>query len=104
MKMAQSRQKSYADNRRRNLDFEVRDWIYRKVSPMRGVTRFGIKGNLNLRYVETYEILEKVETVAYHLDLPTEFYGIYNMFHMSSLRKSLGAQTQEVVDPEGISL
>lgn len=74
METAQSQQKSYADSKRRNLDFEVQDWVYMKVSLMRGVTRFSVEGKLSLRYIRPYKILEKVGAVAYCLDLPTEFH------------------------------
>ena len=65
MKTAQSRQKSYADNRRRSIDFKVGDWVYVKVSPMRGVSRFGVKNKLSPRYVGPYEIVEKVGVVPF---------------------------------------
>ncbi|WMV51220.1 hypothetical protein MTR67_044605 [Solanum verrucosum] len=61
LKTAHSRQKSYADNRKRDLEFEVGDWVYLKISPMKGVMRFGKKGKLSPRYVEPYEILKRVE-------------------------------------------
>ena len=70
--MAYSRQKSYADNRRRNLEFEEGDMVYLKISPMKGVFRFGNKGKLSPRYVGPYEILQRVGKVAYELKLPSE--------------------------------
>ncbi|KAF5462798.1 hypothetical protein F2P56_018775 [Juglans regia] len=69
---------------------------------MRGVSRFRVKGKLSLRYVGLYEIVEKVGAVAYRLELPTEFQEIHNVFHVSSLKKSFGNQTQVVVDPDSI--
>ncbi|WMV45529.1 hypothetical protein MTR67_038914 [Solanum verrucosum] len=72
LKTAQSRQKSYADVRRRALEFKVGDWVYLKVSPMKGVVRFGKKGKLSPRYVGPYEITRRVGKVAYELGLPKE--------------------------------
>ncbi|WMV24393.1 hypothetical protein MTR67_017778, partial [Solanum verrucosum] len=70
LKMAQSRQKSYTDVRRRALEFEVDDWVYLKVSPMKGVMRFGKKGKLSARYIGPYRIVKRVGNVAYELELP----------------------------------
>ena len=61
---AQSRQKSYADRRRRELEFEVGDLVYLKVSPMKGVQRFGLKGKLSPRYIGPFEVVERVGSVA----------------------------------------
>lgn len=71
------------------MDFEVDDWVYVKVSSMRGVTRFRKKGNLSPRYVGPYKILDKVGAVEYRLNLLPEFHGIHNVFHVSSLKKIL---------------
>ncbi|KAH0665088.1 hypothetical protein KY285_026294 [Solanum tuberosum] len=70
LKTAQSRQKSYPDVRRRELEFEVDDWVYLKVSPMKGVMRFGKKGKLSPRYIFPYRISKRVGNVAYELELP----------------------------------
>jgi hypothetical protein len=59
LKIAQSRQRSYADTRRRDLSFEVGDFVYLKVSPIRGVRRFGVKGKLAPRYICLYHILAR---------------------------------------------
>ncbi|XP_017976443.1 PREDICTED: uncharacterized protein LOC108661960 [Theobroma cacao] len=83
----QSRQKSYADNRQRNLEFQVRDHVFLKVSPTKGVMRFGKKGKLSPRYIGLFEILEKVGTVAYCLALPPDLSNIHPAFHVSMLRK-----------------
>ena len=83
MKAAQSRQKSYADKRRRPLTFEVGDNVYLKVSPMKGVKRFGVKRKLAPRYVGPYKIMEWKGNVAYKLQLPLEMSAIFDVFHVS---------------------
>jgi hypothetical protein len=70
LKLAQLRQKSYADNRRRELRFQVGDFVYPKVSPMRGLCRFKIRGKLAPRYIGPFKILEQRDEVAYQLKLP----------------------------------
>ena len=87
MKTAQSRQKSYADRRRRPLEFQVGDLVFLKVAPMKGVMRFGKKGKLSPRYIGPFEILERVGKVAYKLALPSELAAVHNVFHVSMLRK-----------------
>ncbi|EOX99963.1 Uncharacterized protein TCM_009073 [Theobroma cacao] len=87
MLTAQSRQKSYADNRRRDLEFQVGDHVFLKVSPTKGVMRFGKKGKLSPRYIGPFEILEKVGAVAYRLALPPDLSNIHPVFHVSMLRK-----------------
>ncbi|XP_073019335.1 uncharacterized protein [Primulina eburnea] len=87
LKDAQDRQKSWADMKRRPVEFEVGEKAYVKVSPMKGVIRFNKAGKLNLRYVGPFEILEKVGTLAYRLALPPDMSRIHNVFHVSQLRK-----------------
>jgi hypothetical protein len=69
-KVAQSRKKSYADKRRRYLSFEIGDFVYHKVSPMRGTRRFRVKGKLTPRYVRPFNIIDRKGEVAYELELP----------------------------------
>jgi hypothetical protein len=90
LKTAQSRQKSYSDTRRRDLVFNVDDWVYLKVSPMKGVVRFGKKGKLSPRYVGPYRIVRRVGKVAYELELPLEMAMVHPVFHVSMLRKCVG--------------
>ena len=77
---AYSRQKSYADNRKRPLEFNVGDQVYLKISPMKGVMRFGRKGKLSPRYVGPYEILQRVGEVAYELALLAELSSVHQSF------------------------
>ena len=85
--MAQSRQKSYADIRCRPLEFEVGDHVFLKVMPKRGVVRFGKRRKLLPRFIGPFEILERIETVAYRLALPPNMSGFHVVFHVSMLRK-----------------
>jgi hypothetical protein len=73
------------------LEFGIRDHVYLRVSPMKGVKRFGVKGKLMPRYIEPFPILEKCGTVAYKLDLSPSLVGVHDIFHMSQLKKCLKA-------------
>ena len=84
---AQGRQKSYADVRRRPLEFEVGDYVFLKVMPKRGVVRFGKRGKLSPRFIGPFEILERVGTVAYLLALSPNMLGVHKVFHVSMLWK-----------------
>ncbi|XP_042415106.1 uncharacterized protein LOC122004253 [Zingiber officinale] len=84
---AQSRQRSYADHRQRGLKFTVGDHVFLKVSPMKGVLRFGKKGKLSPRYIEPFEILDRIGARAYRMALPPNLSGVHNVFHVSMLRK-----------------
>nr|GEY01216.1 putative reverse transcriptase domain-containing protein [Tanacetum cinerariifolium] len=89
LKAARDRQKSYADNRCKPLEFEVRDQVLLKVSHWKGAIRFGKKGKLAPRYVGPFEILERVGPVAYGLRLPEELSSVHDTFHVSNLKKCL---------------
>ena len=89
LKTARSRQKSYADHRRKDLDFEVGDQVFLKVSPWKGIMRFGKKGKLSLRFVGPFEVIDRVGPVAYRISLPPNMDNIHNVFHVSMLRKYL---------------
>ncbi|GKC63020.1 hypothetical protein Tco_1095618 [Tanacetum coccineum] len=69
------------------MEFQVRDRVMLKVSPWKGVVRFGKRGKLNPRYVGPFKVLEKVGSVAYKLELPQELSSVYNTFHVSNLKK-----------------
>ncbi|GJV56089.1 putative reverse transcriptase domain-containing protein [Tanacetum coccineum] len=90
------RQKSYADKRRKPLEFSVGDCVLLKVSPWKGVIRFGKKGKLAPRFVGPFEIIEKVGPVAYQLDLPEELNGVHDTFHVSNRKKCLVDPTLQV--------
>jgi hypothetical protein len=100
LKEAQARQKNYADKRCRPLFFQVKDHVYLKVSPMKGVNRFGVKGKLAPRYIGPFPILEQCEPVAYRLQLPETLYAVHDVFHVSQLKKFLRIpdRTIDVVD------
>ncbi|GJX31528.1 putative nucleotidyltransferase, ribonuclease H [Tanacetum coccineum] len=86
LKEARSRQKSYADKHRRDLEFQVGDRVFLKVSPFRGVKRFGIKGKLSPRFIGPFEILERIGEVSYRLALPPQLSHVHDVFHVSLLR------------------
>jgi hypothetical protein len=96
MLTAQSRQKSYADQHRRKLEFKVGDQVFLKVSPMKGVFRFDKKGKLSPRYVGPFEVNEIVGPVAYRVALPPELAGVHDVFHVSTLRKHIPDPSQVV--------
>ncbi|GKF13083.1 hypothetical protein Tco_0051009 [Tanacetum coccineum] len=96
LKAARDRQKSYADNRRKSLEFEVEDRVMLKVSPWKGDIRFGKKGKLAPTYVGPFEILEKIGPVAYRLRWPEELSGIHDTFHVSNLKKCLADSSLHV--------
>ncbi|GKE67871.1 putative reverse transcriptase domain-containing protein [Tanacetum coccineum] len=83
------RQRSYADKRRKPLEFQVRDKVMLKVSPWKGVIRFGKRGKLNPRYIRPFKILANVGTVAYKLELPEQLSRVHSTFHISNLKKYL---------------
>ena len=87
LKVARRRQKSCVDVRRRDLQFQEGDKVFLKVSPARGMLRFGQKGKLSKRFIQPYEILSCVGDAAYRLALPSELSGIHNVFHVSMLKR-----------------
>ncbi|GKF12667.1 hypothetical protein Tco_0050593 [Tanacetum coccineum] len=87
------RQKSYADKRRKPLEFHVRDKVMLKVSPWKGAIRFGKRGKLNLHYIGPFKILTKVRTIAYQLKLPKQLSRVHSTFHVLNLKKCLSDET-----------
>jgi hypothetical protein len=103
LKAAQNQQKIYADKRTRPLPFEVGDYVYLKVSPMKGVHRFGVCGKLAPRYVGSYKILARRGLVAYRIHLPDILSVVHNVFHVFQLKMCLRVPT-EIVEVEGLPL
>jgi hypothetical protein len=103
LKIVQSRKRSYADTRRRELSFEVGDFVYLKVSPIRGVRRFEVKGKLAPRYVGLYQILAKRREVAYQLSLLEGLSAVHDDFHVSQLKKCLRVP-EEQLPVEGLEV
>nr|GEY89745.1 reverse transcriptase domain-containing protein [Tanacetum cinerariifolium] len=93
---ARSRQKSYADVRRRPLEFNVGDKLMLKVSPWKGVIHFRKCGKLSPRFIGPFKILERIGPVAYRLELPRELQGIHNTFHVSNLKKCLSDESLSI--------
>ena len=83
LKIAQSRQKSHADSKRKETVYKVGDRVYLRVSPVRRVKRFGVKGKLVPRFVGPYNVLERMGEVAYKLELPEGLSGVHDVFHVS---------------------
>ncbi|XP_076920850.1 uncharacterized protein LOC143582092 [Bidens hawaiensis] len=101
IKAARDRQKSYSDNRRKPLEFNVGDKVLLKVSPWKGVARFGKRGKLNPMYIKPFEILDKIGPLAYKLKLPQELSGIHETFHVSNMKKCLADETL-IIPPDDI--
>jgi hypothetical protein len=100
MKTVKSRKETYPNKSHRPLEFEVGDHVYLRVSPMKGVKRFEVKGKLVPHYIGQFSILEKCGTVAYKLDLPPSLASlVHNIFHVSQLKKCLKAP-MDVLLPE----
>jgi hypothetical protein len=96
LRVTQSRQKSYANHRRRELSFEVGDFVYLKVSPMSGLRRFKDRGKLTPRFIGPFRILEKRGEVAYQLELPSQLSDVYDVFHVSQLKKCLRVPEEQI--------
>jgi hypothetical protein len=97
LKVAKLHQESYANKRCRPLQFEAGDHVYLKVSPMKGVKRFGVIGKLSPRYIGSFPILEKCGKVTYKLELPPSLAGVHDIFHVSQLKKCLKAPVDVVL-------
>ncbi|WMV18482.1 hypothetical protein MTR67_011867, partial [Solanum verrucosum] len=94
--------------RRRALEFKVDDWVYLKVSPIKGVIRFGKNGKLSPRYIGPYRIAKRIGSVAYELELPQELVAVHPVFHISMLKKCMGdpsliVQTKNVEIKDNLS-
>ncbi|KAA3461713.1 reverse transcriptase [Gossypium australe] len=87
LKAASDRQKSYADLKHKDIEFQIGDKVFLKLSPWKKIHRFGHKGMLSLRFIGPYEIIKRIGPVAYRLALPSELEKIHNVFHVSMLRR-----------------
>jgi hypothetical protein len=96
LRVAQSRQKSNADHRRRELSFEVGDFVYLMVSPMRGLRHFKVQGKLAPRFIGPFKILKKRGEVAYQLELPSQLSDVHDVFHVSKLKKCLRVPEEQI--------
>ncbi|GJR29282.1 putative reverse transcriptase domain-containing protein [Tanacetum coccineum] len=104
MQAARDRQKSYADLKCKPMEFQVKDKVMLKVSPWKGVIRFGKWGKLNPRYVGPFKVIERVGEVAYKLELPEELSRVHNTFHVSNLKKKCHADEPLAVPLDGLHL
>ncbi|WVZ85708.1 hypothetical protein U9M48_032599 [Paspalum notatum var. saurae] len=100
IKMSPFRGFSYADNRRRDLEFAVGDYVYLKVSPIRGLRRFKVKGKLAPRYIGPFKIIDRKGEVAYQLELPDRLSGVHDVFHVSQLKKCLRVPEEQLQQDE----
>jgi hypothetical protein len=96
LRVAQTRQTSYADNRRRPLEFEEGDHVYLKVSPLRGMRRFKVKDKLSPRFIGPFRIFRRVGEMAYQLELPASLSDVHNVFHVSQLKKCLRVPDEQL--------
>jgi hypothetical protein len=96
LRIAQSRQKSYVDTRRRLLEFKEGDHVYLKVSPIRGMRRFKVKGKLSPRFIRPFLILKRVGEVAYQVKLPNHLANVQDVFHVSQLKKCLRVPEEQL--------
>ena len=103
LKIVQDRQERYVDNRRRDLEFQVRNQVFLRISPWKRVLRFGKKGKLSPRYMGPYDIVERIGEVAYRLRLPPELARIHDVFHVSMLRKYM-ADPSHVLRDQSVEL
>jgi hypothetical protein len=96
LRVAQTRQKSYADNRRRPLEFDEGDHVYLKMSPLRGMRRFKVKGKLSPRVIGPFKVFRRVGEVAYQLELPEHLADVHDVFHVSQLKKCLRVPEEQL--------
>jgi hypothetical protein len=89
LRTSQTCQETYIDKHRRDLSFEVGDFVYLKVSPIRGTKGFKVKEKLAPRYIDPFQVLDRKGEVAYQLELPPQLSDVHDMFHVSQLKKCL---------------
>jgi hypothetical protein len=100
LRVAQTKQKSYADNRRRPLEFEEGDYVYLKVSPLHGMRRFKVMGKLSPRFIGPFMIFRRVGEMAYQLELPANLSDVHNVFYVSQLKKCLCVPKEQLPKEE----
>ncbi|KAA3461552.1 DNA/RNA polymerase superfamily protein [Gossypium australe] len=103
LKVASDRQKSYGDLKRKDIEFQVGDRVFLKVSPWKKILRFGRKGKFSPRFIGPYEVIERIGLVAYKLMLPSELNKIHNVFHVSMLRR-YRSDPSHVISPAEIEI
>jgi hypothetical protein len=96
LRVAQTKQKSYADNRRRPLEFEEGDHVYLRVSPLHGMKRFKVKGKLSPHFIGPFKIFRRVGEMAYQLKLPDNLSDVHDVFHVSQLKKCLRVPEEQL--------
>jgi hypothetical protein len=104
LRIAQSRQKSYADGKRRDVSFQEGDYVYLKVSPIRGLRRFKVKGKLSPHFIGPFQILQRVGEVAYRLDLPEQLSDVHDVFHILQLKRGLKPHDKEPFPMDGLDV
>jgi hypothetical protein len=104
LRVAQTWQKSYADNRRRPLEFEEGDHVYLKVSPLRGMRRFKVKGELSSRFIGPFRVFSRVGEMTYQLEVPNNISDVHNVFHVSQLKKCLRVPEEQLPIEDLISV
>jgi hypothetical protein len=97
LRIAQSRQKCYADGKRRDVFFQEGNYVYLKVSPIRGLRRFKVNGKLSPQFIGPFKILERVGEVAYRLELPIQLADVHDVFHISQLKKGFNPHDKETL-------
>ena len=103
LKAASDRQKSYVNLKRKDIEYEVGDKVFLKVSPWKKILRFGRKGKLSPRFIGPYDILERVELVAYRLELPLELAKLHDVFHVS-MRRRYRSDTSHILPVQDIQV
>jgi hypothetical protein len=104
LRIAQSKQKSYADGKRRDVSFQEGDYVYLKVSPIRGMRRFKVKGKLSPHFIGPFQILQQVGEIAYRLDLSEQLSDVHDVFHISQLKRCLKPHDKEPLPMDGLDV